>query len=216
MKIVALISGRGSNLQAMIQAAAEGLPIEIAAVISNNPEALGLQLAKRAGIPTHILPHTHYPSREIFDQAMIEIIDPYAPEWIVLAGFMRQLSEVFVKHYPRRILNIHPSLLPLYPGLNTHKRALENQEKIHGASIHLVDLGLDTGPILAQAQVPIEAGETSLSLAEKVLKLENQMYPQLLGWLATGELMVSGTEIRFADQELPAKGIQISFSIDPK
>ncbi len=194
--IVILISGRGSNMEAILHAVQSGLPVQIKAVISNRPEAQGLATAAAAGIPTLAIDHKAFPSREAFDQALAEAIDGYRPDYVVLAGFMRVLTETFIKHYPNRIINIHPSLLPAYPGLHTHRQALAEGAKVHGATVHFVTPVLDHGPILIQAAVPVLADDSEESLAARVLKEEHRIYPQALRWLAEGRVTLHGGVVR--------------------
>lgn len=176
--IVILISGRGSNMQAIVQAAQrEQWPARIAAVISNRADAEGLTFATQQGIPTAVVSNKDYPTREAFDEALQAAIDEFAADLIVLAGFMRILTASFVASYSGRILNIHPSLLPSFRGLHTHRQALEAGVKVHGATVHVVTAELDHGPIVAQAVVPVLAGDTEQTLAARVLEQEHQMYP---------------------------------------
>lgn len=193
LPIVVLISGGGSNLQAIIDAARKGeIPVDIRAVISNVANAQGLARASRAGITTAVIEHKGYPNREAFDQALLDTIDTYHPGLVVLAGFMRLLSDDFVNHYQGRMLNIHPSLLPDFKGLNTHQRALQAYHsedlKQHGASVHFVTPELDGGPVILQASVPIKPGDSAESLAARVLIREHQIYPLVIGWFAKGRL----------------------------
>jgi len=179
MPIAVLISGKGSNLQALIDYS-QGNPhchYQIAIVIANRPDAYGLQRAKQAGIPALCIDHTHYDDRKSFEQALIEQLQKHKVQLVVLAGFMRILSPLFVTHYLGRLLNIHPSLLPKYPGLNTHQRALEAGDSLHGLSIHFVTQELDGGPVIFQAETPIEPDDTSETLQHKVHQLEHQSYP---------------------------------------
>ncbi len=183
--IVVLISGTGSNLQAIVEAAAreqwsERLGAEVVAVISNRPDAPGLQFARAAGLSTQVLDHQAFDSREAFDEALRQAIDVHRPALLVLAGFMRILTPGFVRHYQGRLVNIHPSLLPAFPGLNTHRRALEAGCKFAGATVHWVTADLDHGPILAQAVVPILAEDTEQTLAQRVLSQEHRLYPQAI------------------------------------
>lgn len=203
--IVILISGRGSNMEAILGA---NLSMAVKAVISNRPNAAGLGIAAARGVPTAVIDHRQYPSREGFDAALAELIDALAPDYIVLAGFMRVLTDAFVLSYPRRIINIHPSLLPAFPGLHTHRQALLAGVKIHGCSVHLVTPALDHGPIIAQAAVPVLAGDDERALAERVLAQEHRLYPAALGWLADGRISVTETgvvRLRAANVLLPAE-----------
>ncbi|MDV3237866.1 MAG: phosphoribosylglycinamide formyltransferase [Gammaproteobacteria bacterium] len=189
LPLVILISGRGSNMQAILEEAARGtLPVDIRAVISNRPEASGLETARAAGIPTEVVDHRAYASREDYDRALQAAIDRHAPELVVLAGFMRILTPDFVRHFRGRLLNIHPSLLPAFRGLDTHRRALEAGVAEHGASVHFVTEELDGGPVIAQIHVPVRPGDTEADLARRVLKQEHRLYPTVIGWFATGRL----------------------------
>ncbi len=183
--IVILISGRGSNMQAIVEA---NLPLRIAAVISNKADATGLEYAQAKGIATAVVDHRPHATREAFDAELMRCIDAYAPDLVVLAGFMRILSDGFVQHYAGRLINIHPSLLPAFPGLATHRRALEAGVKIHGCTVHFVTPVVDHGPIVVQAAVPVKHGDTAQSLAARVLQQEHQIYPQALRWFAEDRL----------------------------
>ena len=182
---VILISGRGSNMRALLEAK-PGL--EFTGVISNRPQAAGLDWAREHGIATRALDHKAFPSREAFDEALALAVDAFRPDYLFLAGFMRILTEGFIRRYPRRMLNIHPSLLPTFPGLDTHRRAIEAGVKLHGATVHFVTPELDHGPILAQAAVPVLAGDTEDSLAGRVLAQEHRLYPQAARWIAQGRV----------------------------
>ena len=197
--IVILISGRGSNMDAILDA---GLPLTIKAVISNRPDASGLVSASQRGVTTRVVDHKSHASREAFDAALANTIDRFAPDYIVLAGFMRVLTEGFVNRYPQRILNIHPSLLPAFPGLHTHRQALAAGVKRHGATVHFVVPRLDYGPIIVQAAVPVLPGDDEAALGQRVLAVEHQIYPQALRWLAEGRVVVNANgvvEIRDLD-----------------
>jgi phosphoribosylglycinamide formyltransferase 1 len=183
--IVILISGRGSNMEAILGSA---LPLEIRAVISNRPDAQGLKIAAKLGVRAIAMDHKAYASRETFDEALAKQIDELKPDYIVLAGFMRILSEPFIKRFAKRIINIHPSLLPAFPGLHTHKAAIDAGVKIHGATVHFVTPKLDYGPIISQAAVRVTPDDTEDSLAARVLAAEHQLYPQVLRWLAEGRV----------------------------
>jgi phosphoribosylglycinamide formyltransferase-1 len=197
--IVILISGRGSNMEALIAARDAGnLPVNIAAVISNRPAAAGLATAARAGIATRHLDHKAFAGREAFDAALAECIDGYAPDLVVLAGFMRILSEGFVRHYEGRLINIHPSLLPSFPGLHTHQRALEEGVRIHGCTVHFVTPTLDHGPVIIQAAVPVLDGDTEASLAARILVQEHKIYPQAVRWFAEDKLTLDNGCVRLA------------------
>ena len=189
LPVVILISGRGSNLRAILDATKQGqLPIDIRAVISNRPLAEGLEHARMAGIEAIAMDHSRYPDREAFDLALQKEIDRFTPGLVILAGYMRILSPGFVKHYLGRMLNIHPSLLPDYPGLDTHKRVLENGDSHHGASVHFVTTELDGGPVVLQVRVPILPGDTAESLAKRVLEQEHRIYCKAIKWFAEGRL----------------------------
>ena len=182
--IVVLISGRGSNLRSIVQASvAQRWPARVAAVVSNNPQAAGLEWAGQQGIATHVVNHKAYADRPAFDQALARVIDPYQPALVVLAGFMRILTPEFVAHYAGRMVNIHPSLLPHFPGLHTHRRALEAGHREAGATVHWVTPELDHGPTLAQARVPVLPGDTEETLAQRVLQAEHELYPRAIGEL---------------------------------
>lgn len=208
MRVVVLVSGRGSNLQAIIDAAHAGaLPIELCAVVSNEPEAEAVTRAKAAGIATHVVDHHGYPTRAAFDDALRETIDRYQPGLVVLAGFMRLLGAAFIDHYAGRMLNIHPSLLPAFPGLRTHARALAAGAAVHGATVHFVTRETDAGPIVIQATVPVRRGDTPETLAARVLKEEHRIYPLAIRWFAEGRLELVGSEVRLdgrprAEQDL--------------
>jgi len=199
-RIVILISGRGSNMQAMLKvAAAERWPAQIAAVISNQPNAAGLDVARAAGIATSAINHRDYPDRELFDAALAELIDQHSPDLIVLAGFMRILTPGFVNKYFGRLINIHPSLLPSFPGLHTHQQAIDAGVKVHGATVHFVTAELDHGPIIAQAIVPVLEDDTEDTLAARVLEQEHRIYPQAVLDLISGALkLVDGRVVRSA------------------
>lgn len=190
--LVILISGRGSNMVAIAEAcAAEGWDARIAAVISNRADAAGLAYAREQGIPTAVVNHREFDSREAFDAALAAAIDGYAPDLVVLAGFMRILTAGFVQHYNGRMLNIHPSLLPAFPGLHTHQRAIDAGCKVAGSTVHVVTPELDHGPIVAQAVVPVLPGDTEDTLAARVLTMEHRLYPQSVRWWLEGALDVT-------------------------
>lgn len=209
ISIVVLISGSGSNLQAIIDATQNGtIPAQISAVISNKEDAFGLTRAADAGLVTEIISHKGYDSREHFDQALKDVIDQFKPDLVVLAGFMRILTPEFVRHYSGRMLNIHPSLLPKYRGLNTHQRAIEAGEPVHGVTVHFVTEELDGGPNVLQASVPITSNETADSLANKVLTQEHQIYPRVIKWFAQGRLTMKGNQAMLDQEILPECGAQ--------
>ena len=190
--IVILISGRGSNMEAIVQACAQqNWSARIAAVISNKATAGGLEFAASHGIATAVVDHKQFDSREAFDTELARVIDSYQPDLGVLAGFMRILTEGFVRHYDGRLLNIHPSLLPAFPGLHTHERAIEAGCKLAGATVHLVTPELDHGPIVIQAAVPVLMGDTGDTLSARVLKQEHQIYPRAVRWFVDGDLSVA-------------------------
>lgn len=190
--IVILISGRGSNMEAIVQACAQqNWSARIAAVISNKATAGGLAFAASHDIATAVVDHKQFDSREAFDTELARVIDSYQPDLVVLAGFMRILTEGFVRHYDGRLLNIHPSLLPAFPGLHTHERAIEAGCKLAGATVHLVTPELDHGPIVIQAAVPVLVGDTGDTLSARVLKQEHQIYPRAVRWFVDGDLSVA-------------------------
>ena len=197
--IVILISGRGSNMEAIVRAQqAEAWPARIAAVISNKPDAKGLAFAQAHGIPTAVVANKEFPSREAFDAALRETIDRFEPDLVVLAGFMRILTAPFVEHYAGRMLNIHPSLLPLFPGLHTHRQALDAGVEEHGATVHFVTAELDHGPAVIQARIPVLPGDTEDSLAERLLAEEHVIYPQAVRLFIEDRLSIEGGEVRIA------------------
>jgi len=202
MPVVVLISGGGTNLQALIDAAGRDLPVEIRAVISNEPDAYGLERARRAGIAAEVVNHRDHPDREAFDRALAERIDRHSPKLVVLAGFMRILTPYFVHRYAGRLLNIHPSLLPKFKGLHTHRRALEAGEKVHGASVHFVTEALDGGPVVLQARVPVKPDDTPEILAARVLEKEHVIYPMVVRWFAEGRLELRDGRVWFDGRPL--------------
>lgn len=208
--IVVLISGSGSNLQAIIDAIASGqIHGRIAAVVSNKAEAFGLQRAKAVGIPQIVIQHNQYDNREQFDAAMMKAIDAYTPDLIVLAGFMRILTPTFVRHYQGRLFNIHPSLLPKYKGLNTHQRALDSGETQHGCTVHFVTEELDGGPLAIQAPIDIRPTDTAESLQQRVHHSEHTIYPLAVEWFCAGRLSlsISGT-VQLDSTTLQPEGYQ--------
>jgi phosphoribosylglycinamide formyltransferase 1 len=198
MSVVVLLSGRGSNLQAIVEA---GIPV--AAVISNRADAPGLALAAGRGIATAVVEHRRYATREAFDDALAAEIDRYAPRLVALAGFMRVLTPGFVAHYAGRLLNIHPSLLPAYPGLDTHARALAGGATLHGCTVHFVTEELDHGPIIAQASVPVLPGDSPQALATRVLEQEHRLYPRAIRWFLDGRLEVAGGNVHIREDNAP-------------
>ncbi|HBC00646.1 MAG TPA: phosphoribosylglycinamide formyltransferase [Pseudomonas sp.] len=207
--VVVLISGSGSNLQALIDSQAEDNPARIRAVISNRADAFGLTRAQDAGIPTAVLDHKAFDGRDSFDAALMEVIDEHAPDLVILAGFMRILTPGFVRHYQGRLLNIHPSLLPKYKGLDTHRRALEAGDSEHGCSVHFVTEELDGGPVAIQAALAVEPGENIEQLTQRVHAAEHQIYPLAMRWFAEGRLRLAEQGAMLNDVNLPASGYQI-------
>jgi len=208
-RLVVLISGSGSNLQAFIDACRDpAYPCTVVAVISNRPGVPGLERAREAGIPAEVLEHTRFANREEFDAELARRIDAHAPDLVILAGFMRILSDGFVRHYAGRLMNIHPSLLPLYPGLHTHRRALEAGDAEHGATVHFVTGELDGGPAVLQARVPIRAGDTPESLASRVLAREHLIYPLAARLYAEGRLREQDGRVLLDGSPLPAHGMR--------
>ena len=189
MRGVVLISGSGSNLQSIIDHA-DAIDLSIECVISNNADAYGLTRAENAGISNHIIDHTQFDSREAFDQAISETIDQYSPDIVILAGFMRIFTEAFAQRYCGKMLNIHPSLLPKFQGLNTHQRVIEASESEHGVSIHFVTAELDGGPVIAQSRVSVLPGDNTESLAKRVLIEEHKLFPKVIHWFTQGRLQL--------------------------
>jgi len=197
---VVLISGSGSNLQSLIDKSKD-INLEISCVISNNPNAYGLKRAKKANIETKILDHNEFSSRESYDNSLKEIIEKFNPEVIILAGFMRILTANFVNHFLGRVLNIHPSLLPKYPGLHTHQRAIDAGDKVHGVSVHFVTPELDGGPIIAQKKIEVYLDDDADSLSKRLLKEEHIIYPEVVQWFAQGRLMLKDN-MAYLDKKL--------------
>ena len=205
VSIVVLISGSGSNLQAILDAIERGeIDGRVTAVVSNKPDAYGLERARQLGIAAEVVPHGDYDSREAFDQALMSAIDAHNPGLVVLAGFMRILTPEFVEHYAGRLLNIHPSLLPAYRGLNTHARALADAVAEHGASVHFVTGELDGGPVILQARIPVEPSDTPQTLADRVLEKEHLLYPLVVRWFCAGRLRLADHQVIFDGQPLDA------------
>ena len=201
-RCVVLLSGRGTNLSAILAAAAQpDYPAQIVAVIANKAEAAGLLLAQQAGIHTEVVPSQGVADREIYDQNLQAVIDRYAPDLVVLAGFMRILTPGFVKHYAGRMMNIHPSLLPAFTGLHTHQRALDAGVHVHGCTVHFVTAELDHGPMIAQAAVPVFPDDDATKLAARVLKQEHRIYPAAIRWFAEGRLSVVGQRVLLTDED---------------
>ncbi|CAJ0849750.1 phosphoribosylglycinamide formyltransferase [Ralstonia flatus] len=200
--IVILISGRGSNMEAIVRACqAEGWSGRIAAVISNRPEAAGLKFAASHGIATAVVDHKTFPDRDSFDAALAQVIDGFSPDLVVLAGFMRILTPGFVKRYAGRMLNIHPSLLPCFPGLHTHEAALAMGVKVHGATVHFVTADLDHGPIVLQAIIDVRQDDTPESLAGRLLAQEHTIYPRAVRWFVEGRLSIEDGVVRVSPDE---------------
>ena len=194
-RIVILISGRGSNMRAILEAK---LNAAIVAVISSNPSATGLQVARDAGINAQVVNHRDYPDRKSFDRALAETIASYSPDLIVLAGFMRILTEEFIERFSGKIMNIHPSLLPAFPGLNTHRRALDEGVKVHGCTVHFVTPALDHGPIVIQAAVSVLPDDDEQRLAARVLAQEHAIYAQAIRWFVDNKLAIDGNRVRLS------------------
>ena len=202
--IVILVSGRGSNMQAIVDAAIPG--VHIAAIISNRPDAGALGFAAERGIASAVVDHKAYSDRTAFDAALVECIDRFEPDLVVLAGFMRVLTDDFVRRYDGRLINIHPSLLPSFPGLHTHRRALEAGVRVHGATVHFVTPTLDCGPIIVQAVVPVIEGDDEAVLGARVLAQEHRIYPQAVRWFVDGRLRLDELgRVRVADAVFDAQ-----------
>lgn len=205
--IVVLISGQGSNLQSLMDACQDGrIDARISAVFSNRAEAYGLERARAATIPALALANTDYADREAFDLALAEAIDGYQPDLVVLAGYMRILSPAFVQRYAGRMLNVHPSLLPKYPGLHTHRQAIENGDTEHGTSVHFVTEQLDGGPLILQAKVPIFADDSEAEVIERVQAQEHSIYPLVVGWFIAGRLQMRDNSAWLDGAPLPTQG----------
>jgi len=191
-RVVILISGRGSNLQSILDAK---LDAQIAAVISNNPAARGIEIARSAGVDTAVIDHRAFPDRASFEAVLADKVDSYRPDLLVLAGFMRILTEGFIRRFKDRIMNIHPSLLPAFPGVDTHRRALHEGVRIHGCTVHFVTPDLDHGPIVVQAAVPVLPGDDEDRLAARVLEQEHRIYPEAIRWYLDGSLRIDGNRV---------------------
>ena len=207
--VVVLISGNGNNLQALIDASSDS-GYTISHVISNNPDAFGLERAERCGISSTVLDHRDFGTRSEFDSALKQAIDDQSPGLVALAGFMRILGPEVVKNFSGRMLNIHPSLLPKYPGINTHQRVLDAGDHEHGATVHFVTEELDGGPLVAQGRIPVSANETAQELAARVLIREQQLYPAVVSWFASGRLCLQQDQIVMDGAKLPREGLQIN------
>lgn len=207
MRFAVLISGNGSNLQALIDACQAGrIQGELVGVVSNRADAFGLERAKAAGIATQVLSNQAFADRESYDAALIQALESWKPDLLVMAGFMRILTPGFVQHFAGRMLNIHPSLLPKYQGVKTHARAIAAGDTVHGASVHFVTEELDGGPVVLQARVPIFPDDDEVTLAERVLSQEHQIYPLVVNWFCQGRLTMVGTQACLDGQPLPARG----------
>ncbi|EIY4965694.1 MAG: phosphoribosylglycinamide formyltransferase [Klebsiella quasipneumoniae] len=205
--IVVLISGSGSNLQAIIDACGrKQINGTLRAVFSNKADAFGLERARAAGIPAHALAQSQFADREAFDRQLMHEIDAYAPDLVVLAGYMRILSPAFVSHYQGRLLNIHPSLLPKYPGLHTHRQVLENGDEEHGTSVHFVTDELDGGPVILQAKVPVFADDSEEEVTARVQTQEHAIYPLVISWFVEGRLRMVGNHAWLDERQLPPQG----------
>jgi phosphoribosylglycinamide formyltransferase 1 len=211
-KLVILISGRGSNMQAIL---AMRPRVPVAAVISNEPDAAGLATAQREGIATAVVNHRGFADRAAFDRALAAAIDGYSPDLVVLAGFMRILTDAFVEHYSGRLLNIHPSLLPAFPGLHTHRRAIEAGCRVHGCTVHFVTAQLDHGPVVIQAAVPVLTTDSEDTLAARVLEQEHRIYPQAVRWFCDGQLGLGSDGRVRLDPDRPPAGSLVSPRLDP-
>ena len=201
-KLVILISGRGSNMEAIVRACSrEGWPAQVAAVIANRPDAAGLAFAASQGIATAVVDHRQFPDRDSFDAALAREIDGFSPDLVVLAGFMRVLTPGFVDRYAGRMLNVHPSLLPSFAGLKTHQQALDAGVRLHGASVHFVTSQLDHGPIVIQSAVPVLSGDDAAALAARVLVTEHVIYPRAVRWFVEGRLALDGLRVTLTPPE---------------
>jgi phosphoribosylglycinamide formyltransferase 1 len=200
-RLVILISGRGSNMTAILDAVRDGrIAAEVALVISNRPDAAGLAIASERAVATLAIDHRAFPSRDAFELALTEAIDRHAPDLIVLAGFMRILSAAVVDRYAGKMINVHPSLLPLYPGLDTHSRALADGVRIHGCTVHFVTGNVDHGPIIAQAAVPVRDGDNATMLAARVLAAEHPTLVAAIAWFCAGRLVIGGGRVRVKNE----------------
>ena len=213
LTLVVLISNQGSNLQAIINAIAnQEIHGKILAVVSNNSHAPGLRRAKNAGIPTAVAERADFATRQDFDRRLLQLVRDYDPGLVVLAGFMRILDDEFVEYFDGRLLNVHPSLLPKYPGLNTYRRVLAAKDNVHGCSIHFVSSRVDGGPVIAQSEVPIRADDDEISLSARVQATEHKLYPMVIGWFARGGLRCQDETIML-DGKLLGKPRKIAFTV---
>lgn len=207
-RCVVLISGRGSNLSVILKATqSAGYPAEVVGVVSNKAEAPGLQLARDADISVSVLPNADYADRASYDQALQAAVDAYAPDLVILAGFMRILTPEFVAHYAGRMINIHPSLLPAFTGLHTHQRALDAGVRVHGCTVHFVTAELDHGPMIAQAAVPVLESDDARTLGARVLSVEHQLYPMAVRWFAEGRLTVVGQRVLLLHEDVTSNAL---------
>ena len=203
LSLVVLISGRGSNLKAILNAIGrDELPARVNAVISSKSDAAGLEFARQAHIDTLALDAADYPDKQDYDRALQGLIDKFEPDLVVLAGFMRILTPAFVRHYHNRLINIHPSLLPEFRGLNTHQRAIDKGIREHGASVHFVTEELDGGPVIVQVRIPVLPGDDAASLSARVLKQEHSLYALAIRWLAEGRVRWEGEQLLFDGQPM--------------
>jgi len=202
LSIVTLISGRGSNFEAIVKTAQkEQWPVKFSGLIANHSAAKGLDFARSQGIPAYVIEHQEYASRDSFDAALIKQIDELGADLVVLAGFMRILTPGFIRHFEGRLINIHPALLPAFPGLHTHERALEAGVQEHGTTVHFVTEGVDEGPIICQASVPVLVGDNADTLAARVLAAEHQIYPRAVKWFLDGRLQIEGNQVKLQPPE---------------
>ncbi len=206
---VILVSGRGSNMRALVEA---DTGVAVRAVVSNRPEAPALAWAREREIATGVVDHTRFPERERFDAALAREIDAHAPDLVLMAGFMRILGDAFIRRYERRMLNIHPSLLPAFPGLRTHRRALDAGVKLHGATVHFVTPALDSGPIVIQAAVPVLPGDDEEALAARVLAVEHRIYPRAVRWFAEDRIAFRGPDV----VEVRGAGVSADWIASPR
>ena len=209
-RVAVLVSGSGTNLQSLLDAAATpGYPARIAVVVSNVPGVRALERAEAAGVPTRVLPHQGYPDRAAYDRVLVEAIAPFSCTIACLAGFMRLVGPTFLRGFPGGVLNVHPALLPSFPGLHAHRQALEHGVKVTGCTVHLVDEGTDTGPIVAQAAVPVLDGDTEESLQRRIQEQEHRLFPLALGLLAAGRLRIEGRRVHVAGGAPEALGLTL-------
>jgi phosphoribosylglycinamide formyltransferase 1 len=209
-RITVLLSGRGSNLAAILAAArAPRFPGAVAHVVSNRAAAAGLDIARRHAVAATVVDHGAFPSREAFDEALAGVIDASEPDLVVLAGFMRVLTPAFVARYAGRLMNVHPSLLPAYPGLHTHRRALADGVRVHGCTVHFVTPSIDVGPIVAQAAVPVLDGDDEATLAARVLAEEHRLLPAAVGWFCAGRLALHEGRVRVQDARVPDRALAV-------